>query len=108
MEFHVYDTRLVRKYARFLELAYAECATQFADDKHGLLADTIERMRVEIFDVFARNSQDYWQETYRRAAALLEEEHRARVNSAAARRKREEQRKREREAALGLLETIAA
>lgn len=108
MEFHVYDTRLVRKYARFLEIAYSEKTGKLADDKKALLADTIERMSEEIFNVFARNTDAFWEETYRRAQEMLAAEHQGRLNAAAAQRKREEQRKREREEAQMALDMALA
>lgn len=108
MEFHVYDTRLVRKYARLLELERMNNLKDLVLEKRSLLLDTIRQMERDVSEVFEREGHDYWWRIYGLAEDLLVEEHRARVRAAEARRKREEQRKREREEAHCLLEQIAA
>lgn len=108
MDFHVYDTRLIRKYARFLELAYAENKAKLPGDKQALLQDTIERMREEIFDVFGRNDEGFWNRTYNMALDLLAQERRGRENAAAARRERQARLQQQREEAHALLDMMNA
>ena len=108
MEFHVYDTRLVRKYARLLELEYLDNMQKLSAEKQQILKDTILRMQKDVMTVFEREGEDYWMDAYMRAQELLEEEHRGRLRAAEAKRKHLERRERERVEAQRLLERIAA
>ena len=103
MDFHVYDTRLIRKLARYLELTGAYRKHRLDAARCVLVENTLAYMFEDLDQGFRSVPLAEFDFHYDRATELLRAEHEGRKRAAEQRRAREAQRAKERAAAQELI-----